>query len=91
MRNVVTINAVNANVQTIRQGRQVVAGMATLRGADAHLRLYAGPGKWSKEGGKSKPSFLEADRRPDLGDLASRHAGPFCRPHPHELRGCPSA
>ena len=90
MRNVVTINAAIANVQTIRQGRQVVAGMATLRTGDlAHPRLYSGPGKWSKEGGKSKPSFLDSDRRRFAGDHESRHAGPFCRhERPHELGSC---
>jgi hypothetical protein len=89
MRNVVTINAAIANVQTIRQGRQVVAGMATLRSADlAHPRLYSGPGKWTKPGSQ-KPSCLESDRRRFAGDHRGRHAGPFCRhERPHELRGC---
>jgi len=93
MRNVVTINAEIANVQTIRQGRQVVAGMATLRSDDlAHLRLYAAPGKWSKKGGISKPSCLDSDRRRFAGDHLSRHAGPFCRhERPHELRGWETA
>lgn len=93
MRNVVTINAEIANVQTIRQGRQVVAGMATLRSADlAHPRLYSGPGKWSKRSGSPKPSCLDSDRRRFAGDHLSRHAGPFCRhERPHELRGCETA
>ena len=92
MRNVVTINAEIANVQTIRQGRQVVAGMATLRSDLAHLRLYAAPGKWSKKGGISKPSCLDSDRRRFAGDHLSRHAGPFCRhERPHELRGWETA
>jgi hypothetical protein len=93
MRNVVTINAVIANVATNRQARQVVAGMATLRITDlAHPRLYSGPGKWSKPGSSSKPSCLESDRRRFAGDHRSRHAGPFCRhERPHELRGCLAA
>lgn len=92
MRNVVTINAEIANVQTIRQGRQVVAGMATLRSDLAHLRLYSGPGKWSKKDGPSKPSFLDSDRRRFAGDHLSRHARAFCRhERPHELRGCETA
>ena len=92
MRNVVTINAAIANVQTIRQGRQVVAGMATLRSADlAHPRLYSGPGKWTKPG-SPKPSCLESDRRRFAGDHLSRHAGPFCwHERPHGLRGCETA
>lgn len=87
MRNVVTINAVNANVQAIRQDRQVVAGMATLRSDLALTRLYSGPGTWSKRG-KSKPSSLDFDRRSHAGDHECRHAGPFCRhERPHESRG----
>ncbi len=92
MRNVVTINAAIANVQTIRQDRQVVAGMATLRTDLAHPRLYSGPGKWSKRSGSPMPSYLESDRRRFAGDHLSRHAGPFCRhERPHELRGCETA
>ena len=89
MRNVVTINAAIANVQTIRQDRQVVAGMATLRSADlAHPRLYAGTGKWSKQGGPTKPSRLESFAAPP-SDFRSRHAAAFRRhERPHELGSC---
>ena len=90
MRNVVTINAVIANVATNRQARQVVAaGMATLRTRDlAHPRLYAGKGKWSKQGGLTKPSYLESFPAP-RSDFRSRHAAAFCRhERPHELGSC---
>jgi hypothetical protein len=92
MRNVVTINAVIANVATNRQARQVVAGMATLRIIDlAHKRLYSGPGKWTKPG-SPEPSCLESDRRSFAGDHLSRHARHRCRhERPHGLRGCETA